>query len=224
MRFLGSRVDALAVVATESPYVTEAIDTLVEQRVPVVALLTDLSAPNLAGYVGIDNRMAGRTAAWAIAHRGRAGTVGVLIGSHGYLGQEDREIGFRSYFREKAPNFKVLEPVVCRDEPGIAYQQTLEMLESSENLVGIYTIGGGRNGTIRALEELRPSPMPTHVCHELTSVTRPGLIAGTIDIIIDHDLPQLARSAIKMLIDVKAAPSKKQSAIVPFTIYTSENI
>jgi LacI family transcriptional regulator len=101
----------------------------------------------------------------------------------------------------------------------------LEMLKSSENLVGIYTVGGGRVGTIRALAEIRPSPMPTHVCHELTALTRPGLIAGTIDLILDHDLTRLARSAIKMLIDIKAAaPGKKQSAIVPFTIYTSENI
>ncbi|MEY2605784.1 MAG: LacI family transcriptional regulator [Verrucomicrobiota bacterium] len=225
MRSMGGRVDALAVVATESPYVADAIDVLKEQQIPVVALLTDLSASNLAGYVGVDNRMAGRTAAWAIAHRGRPGTVGVLIGSHGYLGQEDREIGFRSYFREKAPDFKVLEPLVCRDDPGMAYRQTLEMLKSSENLVGIYTVGGGRVGTIQALEEIRPSPMPTHVCHELTALTRPGLIAGTIDLILDHDLSRLAHSAIKMLIDIKAAvPGKKQSAIVPFTIYTSENI
>jgi hypothetical protein len=50
-------------------------------------------------------------------------------------------------------------------------------------------------------------------------------IAGTIDLVLDHDATQLARSAIKMLIDVKtAAPDKNRSAIVPFTIYTSQNI
>jgi LacI family transcriptional regulator len=222
---MGGHVDVLGVVTTESPYITEAIDLLAQRQVPVVALLTDLSAPKLAGYIGIDNRMAGRTAAWAIAHRGRPGAVGVLIGSHGYLGHEDREIGFRSYFREKAPEFKVLEPVVCRDDPATAYEQTLEMLKSSENLVGLYTVGGGRTGTVRALEETSPIPMPAHVCHELTTLTRPGLITGTIDLILHHDSTQLARSAIKMLIDVKTAPpDKKRSAIVPFTIYTSENI
>jgi LacI family transcriptional regulator len=222
MRALGGRVDALAVVATESPHITAAIDQLRENGTPTVALLTDLSAPNLAGYAGIDNRMAGRTAAWAIAQRGRVGAVGVLIGSHGYLGQEDREIGFRSYFREKAPDFKVLEPVVCRDDPLLAYEQTREML--TKDLVGIYTVGGGRSGTIRALEESQPKPMPAHVCHELVTSTRSGLISGTVDLVLDHDLWQLARSAIKLLIDVKAAPGKKQSAVVPFTIYTSENI
>ena len=222
MRAIGSRVEALAVVATESPYISDAIDRLKEQSIPVVALLTDLCAPNLAGYAGIDNRMAGRTAAWAIAHHGRVGAVGVLIGSHGYLGQEDREIGFRSYFRAKAPDFRVLEPVVCRDDPLLAYEQTIEMLKTVQNLVGIYTVGGGRSGTIRALEENHPRL--THVCHELVSSTRSGLISGTVDIVLDHDLSQLARSATKLLVDVKAAPGKKQSAVVPFTIYTSENI
>ena len=224
MRAIGNRVEALAVVATESPHISQAIDHLKEQGIPVVALLTDLSSPNLAGYAGIDNRMAGRTAAWAIAHRGRPGSVGVLIGSHGYLGQEDREIGFRGYFREKAPNFTVLEPVVCRDDPFVVYEQTIQMLKSVKDLAGIYTVGGGGSGTIRALEENRSIPMPSHVCHELVSSTRSGLIAGTVDIVLDHDLPRLARSAIKLLIDVKMAPGKKQSAVVSFAIYTSENI
>jgi LacI family transcriptional regulator len=115
---IGGRVDAVAVVATESTSVSDAITFLAEQQIPVVALLSDLSSPSLGGYVGINNRMAGRTAAWAIARcADRSGTVGVLIGSHGYIGQEEREIGFRSYFREKGLDFKVLEPLVCSDEP-----------------------------------------------------------------------------------------------------------
>jgi LacI family transcriptional regulator len=223
---MGGLVDAVAVVATESPYISEAIDILVEQQTSVVALLTDLSAPKVVGYVGIDNRMAGRTAAWAIAQRGRAGRVGVLIGSHGYLCQEDREIGFRSYFREKAPDFEVLEPAVTRDDPAIAYEQTLQMLQvGSDSLVGIYSVGGGRSGTIRALEESRLSPKPAYICHHITKVTRSGLTSGTIDVVLDQDVTQLARSALKMLIETKtAAPSKKESVILPFTICTSENI
>ena len=95
-----------------------------------------LSAPDLAGYVGINDRIAGRTAAWAIARcASRAGPVRILIGSHGYLGQENREIGFRTYFREKAPTFRILEPAVCSDDPEIiAYKETIEMLHGSEKL------------------------------------------------------------------------------------------
>jgi LacI family transcriptional regulator len=176
--------------------------------------------------VGINNRMAGRSAAWAIAHcAGQPGMVGVLIGSHGYLGQEEREIGFRSYFRAKALDFKVLEPIVCFDEPENAYKQTIELLKTSDGLVGLYSVGGGNNGIIRAIEESRISRKLAYVCHELTQTTRAGLSAGVVDVVLAHDVPELARATLKMLVDIKSAvPNKKQSSIVPFAIYTSENI
>jgi LacI family transcriptional regulator len=175
------------VIAIDSPYISEVIDDLAARKIPVVALLSDLSATNLAGYVGIINRIAGRTAAWAIARCARQpGSVGVLVGSHGYLGQEDRGIGFRSYFREKGPEFKVLEPLICGDDTGIAYKETLEMLEGSKDLVGLYSVGGGNRGTIRALEESGFSTKPAYVCHELTPPVRSGLIRGTVDFVLAH--------------------------------------
>jgi LacI family transcriptional regulator len=226
LRSVAGRVDAVAVVATESSPVSDAIEFLAEQQIPVVALLSDLSSPKLAGYAGINNRMAGRTAAWAIARcTDRPGKLGVLIGSHNYIGQEEREIGFRSYFRDKALEFKVLEPAVCLDDPELAYQQTLELLRTTDELTGIYNVGGGASGVLRAIEEIKPSGKLAYVCHELTPATRAGLSAGIIDLVLAHDLPELSRSALKMLADLKQAPSvRKQSVVVPFNIYTSENI
>jgi len=226
LRNIGSQVDAVAVVAIESSAVSDAIESLAEHQTPVVALLSDISSPSLAGYVGINNRMAGRTAAWAIARCAkRSGTVGVLIGSHGYIGQEEREIGFRSYFREKGLEFKVLEPLVCLDENENAYKQTLELLKATDELVGIYNVGGGASGVLHAIEETRLSRKLAYACHELTPTTRSGLSAGTIDVVLAHDVPELARSALNMLVDLKSAPTgRKQSSIVPFEIYTSENI
>jgi LacI family transcriptional regulator len=226
LRSVAGQVDAVAVVATESKLVSDAIEFLAEQQIPVVALLSDLSSPKLAGYVGINNRMAGRTAAWAIGRcADRPGKLGVLIGSHNYIGQEEREIGFRSYFREKGIQFKVLEPAVCLDDPKIAYQQTLELLRMTDELAGLYNVGGGASGVLRAIEEIKPSCKLAYVCHELTPATRAGLNAGTIDLVLAHDVPELARSALKMLADLKKAPSaRKQSVVVPFNIYTSENI
>jgi LacI family transcriptional regulator len=226
LRSVAGQVDAVAVVATESNPVSDAIEFLAEQQIPVVALLSDLSSPKLAGYAGINNRMAGRTAAWTIARcADRPGELGVLIGSHNYIGQEEREIGFRGYFREKGLEFKVLEPAVCLDDPKIAYQQTLELLRAADELAGIYNVGGGASGVLRAIEEIKPSRKLAYVCHELTPATRAGLSAGTIDLVLGHDVPELARSALRMLADLKKAPSaRKQSVVVPFNIYTSENI
>ena len=46
-----------------------------------------------------------------------------------------------------------------------------------------------------------------------------------IDLVLAHDLPELSRSALKILADLKKTPpSRKQSVVVPFNVYTSENI
>jgi len=48
---------------------------------------------------------------------------------------------------------------------------------------------------------------------------------GWIDVVLAHEVPELARATLKMLVDItNAARGKKQSSIIPFAIYTSENI
>src|SRR5688572_25154945 len=112
LRELGAKAEALAIVAVDHPHVAEAITEMHGKGVPVFTLLTDLTAPARAGYLGIDCRKAGRTAAWAISRTAkRVGKVGILVGTHRYLGQELAEISFRSYFREHAPDFRLLEPL-----------------------------------------------------------------------------------------------------------------
>src|SRR5205085_1901736 len=52
---LGREVDAIAVVAADHPKITQAIERLAAEGVPVVALISDLTAPSRAASVGLDN-------------------------------------------------------------------------------------------------------------------------------------------------------------------------
>ena len=58
----GQRADGIAFMALEHPAVREAVNTLAAQGVFTVTLISDLSACARSGYVGLDNRAAGRTA------------------------------------------------------------------------------------------------------------------------------------------------------------------
>ena len=62
---IGAHSGGLAVVALENPMVREAVNDVTDLGVPVVTLVSNLSTPRTAGYVGLDNRAAGRTAARA---------------------------------------------------------------------------------------------------------------------------------------------------------------
>ena len=55
--------DAVVEIAADHPLIGEAIHALKTQGKPVITYITDLPAPDRAGYVGTDNWKRGRTAA-----------------------------------------------------------------------------------------------------------------------------------------------------------------
>lgn len=68
MLALGAENEALAVIAAEHPIVSDAIDRLAANGVPVIALDSPLAARATVGYVGLDSWKVGRQAAWAFEH------------------------------------------------------------------------------------------------------------------------------------------------------------
>lgn len=226
LREMGAKADALAIVAVDHPHVTAAIAELHERGVPVFALLSDLTAPSRAGFLGIDSRKAGRTAGWVIARTaGRPGKVGILVGSHRYLGQELAEISFRSYFREHAPDFRLLEPLFNLDDDRIAYEATVDLLHGNSDLVGIYVAGGGMEGVIDALREEQAGSRVVAVCNELIPATRAALIEGLIDLVISTPLPLLAAKTIEAMAAALAGNEAGLRQVeLQAELYLSENV
>ena len=56
--------------------------------------------------------------------------------------------------------------------------------------------------------------------------TRAGLLDGTLTMVISHPLQRLAQETISGMIRAAAAPAEpaRQTIILPFDIYTRENI
>ena len=109
LKELGNECEAVGVVAAVHPLILEAVEELKHRGVPVFALVSQLSPTGNVHYVGLDNWKVGRTSAWAIANICKGpGKLGILVGNHRYRCQEMNESGFRSYFREFAPEFSLL--------------------------------------------------------------------------------------------------------------------
>jgi LacI family transcriptional regulator len=229
---LGSKVDALAVVAVDHPHVTAAVETLYGQGKPCFALLSDISAPHRAGYIGLDNRQRGRTAAWAVSRLNHqaTGEVAVFVGSHRYLGHELSEISFRSYLRENAPGFKVLDTLVNLEDPQLAYEATLELLARHPELVGLHLTGGGGFGVIRALREEAGSQLSRRlvvVCNELNATTRAALIDGVVDLVIHTPQERLAQTAVAQMLAATlpgAVYTGPQQKLLAMDLFTPENM
>jgi LacI family transcriptional regulator len=224
---LGQECDALGIVAAVHPLVTQAIDTLQARNVPVFALISQISATGDIHYVGLDNWKVGRTAAWAFEHLCREpGKLGILVGNHRYRCQEMNESGFRSYFREHAPDFTLLEPLLTYESRAVAQEMTEKLLTDHPDLSGLYVAGGGITGAIAALRSTGRAGKLVVVGYELMDVTRSALLDGTLTFVISHPLARIAQEALAGMVRAVSMPGESGSltAILPFDIYTRENI
>jgi LacI family transcriptional regulator len=224
---IGSQVDALAVVVADHPLVTEAIDQLKTRGVPVFALISDLSASQRAGYAGMDNRKLGRTAAWLITELAREpGQVVMYVGSPRFQCQEMSEISFRSYMREHAPEFELLETITTLETEEFGEERTHQLLQHHPDLCGFYMGGSGIEGMLKALRANKLRQRLVGVCNELTSITRSGLLSGHFHAVLSHPLPALCSGLVSQMADVLAHPDdhKLRQSIVPMEIALPQTV
>lgn len=224
---MGDRCQAIGVVSAVHPLMLQTIETLNERNVPVFALISQLSATGSVNYVGLDNWKVGRTSAWAFHHICEApGKIGILVGNHRYRCQEMNESGFRSYFREYAPDFQLLEPLSTFETSAVAEELVERLISQNPDLIGLYISGGGISGAMRALRNTKQSGRIVTVGYELMDNTKAALLDGTLTMVIAHPLQRLAQESILGMIRMCTAQPKleRSTVILPFDIYTRENI
>lgn len=224
---LGQTCDSVALVAAQHPLVTDAIEEVTANGVPVTAIIAPLTAPGPISFVGLDNWKVGRTAAWAFAKMVKApGKIGILLGNHRYRNQEMNESSFRSYFREHNTAFTVLEPIATYESAAIARELVETLLDQHPDLCGLYVSGGGITGAIAALREGSPREDFVAVGYELFDATRSALIDNTLTMVICHPMRALAQETISTMIKAKKAGADggAQRVALSFDIYTAENV
>ena len=227
LRGLAKRAQAIAMVATEHPAVDATVAELAAAGIPVITLLSDAAPASRRAYLGLDNRKAGRTAAWLLAHSiRRPGKIAIFVGSHRFEGHELREIGARSYLREAAPELEIIDTQLSLEHLSFAHEMVLDLLRQHKDVRGIYLAGGGTEGVIAALREESAPGAVAFVCNELTHITRAGLADGVVSAVISTPLGPLARTCVAQMLDAldPAALSPPEQTFLPFEIYVSENI
>ena len=222
---LAQDCQAICITSAVHPVVSETLERIQAQGIPVFALISQISVTGQMSYIGLDNWKVGRTSAWTFANICKTpGKIGILMGNPRYRNQEMNETGFRSYFREHAPEFTLLEPLSSFESAAVAQEMTEKLLAEHPDLVGLYISGGGISGALAALRAAGKAGKMVVVGYDLTDVTRAALLDGTMTLVISHPLARLARDAIDGMIRACANPGSNQTSIAPFEIFTRENI
>jgi hypothetical protein len=111
----------------------------------------------LFGYVGVDNRDAGPTAAYLTNEwlGNSPASVSVTLSSNAFRGEEEREMGFRGEMR-RALGGQGRAAVKITEGQGLdatIERLVLDALDRDSTIGAVYSIGGGNAATIRAFEQ-----------------------------------------------------------------------
>ena len=199
MRGMRGRVDAVAATAVTHVEITDAVAELQASGIPCFALLNDFAQGVRRSYVGLNNLKVGRIAAHMIATSiHRPAKIAVFVGGYRWHGHELREAGFRSYLREYGAQHQVLDTLVNLETRQLTYEATLDLLARHPDLRGIYCAGGGMEGAIAALREVRQPGDVALVVNEITPESRAGLADRYVSMVIATPLTLLCRDLFEL--------------------------
>ncbi|QDC10250.1 LacI family transcriptional regulator [Oceanicola sp. D3] len=200
MERMSGKVDALAATAVNHAKVSDAVARLAKAGTPVFSLLSDFAQGLRRNYVGSNNLKVGRMAAWMLSTAApRPGKIALFVGGYRWHGHELRETGFRSFFREHAPERPLLDTLVNLETRQLTYEATLDLLHRHPDVTGIYLAGGGMEGTIEALREVRKPGEVALVVNELTPDSRAALADRYVTMALETPLEPLCRELVRLM-------------------------
>jgi LacI family transcriptional regulator len=174
--------------ARDTSKIREAVNALVEAKIPVVTYVTDIAGTDRLTYVGLDNAGAGRTAAYLIAKTvgDVSGTVLATRSHERFLGEEIRETAFEETLAKRCPQLRVLK---LQGGSGVGFETSKILsraIDGISDLNAVYSMGGGNRSILDTLEHfgLKPS---VYVAHDLDQDNRNLILDQRLDFILHHD-------------------------------------
>jgi LacI family transcriptional regulator len=222
---IGARgTQGVIVKAPDSVEVVEAIDRLTAAGIPVVTYATDVPGSSRAGYVGIDNRAAGATAAYLVDQwlGDLSSAVLITLSSNAFRGEEEREMGFRAALRSFGTDRAVIDIAESDGLDATIESLVLRALEQNPDIAAVYSIGGGNVATARAFERTGRT-CRVFIAHDLDEDNTRLLRAGTLSAVLHHDLRADAHLACRMLLQARGALGGVATAASPIRVVTPYN-
>lgn len=192
----------VGIVTIDHPKTRHAIRELSEAGVRVVTIASDVPSTPRAAYVGVDNLVAGRTAALLMGRLSctAGGTIGLFLGSRAFHGHREREFGFRALIEEQFPQLSILPAVETGEDADLSRQGMLKLMRTASDLVGVYCVGAGRAGIADALRTRTDGKRPFVIMHDLTESARLWLVEDLIDVVIDQNARLVGEQAVIQLL------------------------
>ncbi len=197
--------DGVALLAVDVPVIKRAIGDLVRAGVHVVTLFSDVAGSARQLFVGADNRAAGRTAGLLLGNM--AGTPGkdvmLLLSQSTRLSSEiERRIGFVQVLEDSYPTMQIVRITDLPKSDDAVCEALLGHLQHEidpTRLAGVYMVGQGTTGLMRALAQSGLKGTLGVVVHDLTELHTRYLTRGEASYLLHQDIHYCVLNAASVL-------------------------
>ena len=227
MRVLKRGSHGVCLKARDTPKIRDAVNTLVENSIPVVKLVTDIEGTDRCTYVGLDNAGAGRTAAYLVAKTvgNRAGAVLATRSHELFSGEAERESAFIKTLEKECAQLRV---VAFQGGSGVNVE-TAKLLKglvkNIPDLCAVYSMGGGNRSILNTLEENELVPS-VYIAHDLDQENRNLILDKRLDFILYHDLHSDIQNAFNAFLTYHKLTNQQafEAPLSTVQVLTPENI
>ncbi len=193
----------VAFQALDHPLVHEAVAKLRSEGMRLTTVVSDMTGEGV-GYVGMDNRAAGRTAALLMGNYcAGKGAIAVVWSGQLSRAHEERESGFRALMRAEFPAMPVKDINSGNDQPEENFRLIRDLLATDMSIAGIYCVGAGPSSIVEAVKAAGQINRIKIFAHNLTHITRAHLLASEIDVVIHQNMHEIADRALAEILSGK---------------------
>jgi ribose transport system substrate-binding protein len=180
-KYLAYGTDGLILAANDYSKLADSVAKADRMGVPVITIESEVDAPEVQSFIGIDNYEAGRQAALKMKELTNAkGRFIILNFVRGSRNAEQREKGIRDEWAN-SPDMQVLESVYCNSDPIRCGQMTKEMLTKYSNIDGILALNAAASiGAAKQLQSLKRDGLVKLVAFDNTPEELEWLQEGVI--------------------------------------------
>jgi len=136
-----------------------------------------------------------------------------------------RRIGFEQVFSSEYPQLEILPAVQGHDDNSLTQNLLGELFNKHPDIVGLYSLGAAKIGLKNSLKERKGSSKITTIVHDLTDVTRAGLLDDTFTAVINQDPAHQVRSAVRVIKAISDnLPISQSKERIRIDIYVRDNL
>ena len=188
-----------------SDAVADAIRELIDKKIPVVIVNSELHLDGILCYVGQNmfqsGSVASRMLSLFVKDRAKIGS----ISCHNMLSHEQRERSFIDSVKQNYPDYEVRNIKYILETPEDAYQKTMELLEETPDINSIFITCGCVTDICRAIRDYREKTGsetgPAVICYEKYKEIRELLRNNEVACTLTGGLAKQGRFSMRVLFE-----------------------